>query len=405
EKKIRLITDWPNPTGLISNQEKVPSAISYQNGQVANWGYQVGRKEESFRWIKILLEPEPKYANTTQQVRDSNKLLSKLNITAEEVVRDYLRELWIYTKEDIRKRVMDDNWENTYTIHVVLTVPAMWSHTAKDKTLKAARDANLPRNIKLVTEPEAAALATLHDKANENALSAGDTFVVCDAGGGTVDLISYKVNKLNPLQIEECAISDGGLCGSIFLDTAFEKHICTLVGESKYAKIKPRHKLRMIEVFEVGVKRCFTMDSNKGYVVELEGIDDNVDEGIFDGCISLKNYGVLVAVPFDSMIHLSEDRILNPATNRYLATNQMRWLLRRVGPNDPKTYVKQLCSVQFTVPESQIWKERSYQSVVVPGKWRDMTFDLSVRLGNATLDYYVVYRNKLVAQVEATYME
>lgn len=128
-------------------------------------------KEESFRWTKILLEPESKYARTVQEVRDSNELLQKLNKTAEEVIRDYLREIWRYTAEYIRKRVGDDNWEETYTIHVVLTVPAMWSHAAKDKTLKAARDANLPANIKLVTEPEAAALATLHDKAEENALS------------------------------------------------------------------------------------------------------------------------------------------------------------------------------------------------------------------------------------------
>lgn len=46
--------------------------------------------EDSFRWIKILLEPE------------DNALLTKLNKTADEVVSDYLRALWAYTKEDIR---------------------------------------------------------------------------------------------------------------------------------------------------------------------------------------------------------------------------------------------------------------------------------------------------------------
>lgn len=46
----------------------------------------------------------------------------------------------------------------------------MWSHAAKDKTIKAARDAGLPHNIQPITEPEAAALATLQDKAEENTL-------------------------------------------------------------------------------------------------------------------------------------------------------------------------------------------------------------------------------------------
>ncbi|KAH7008907.1 hypothetical protein EDB80DRAFT_574486 [Ilyonectria destructans] len=407
QKKIRLITDWPNLGDSLANQDKVPSIISYNNGRVANWGYEVSCKEESFRWIKILLEPESKYARTVQEVRDSNELLQKLNKTAEEVIRDYLREIWRYTKEDIRKRVGDDDWEETFTIHVVLTVPAMWSHAAKDKTLRAARDANLPANIKLVTEPEAAALATLHDKAEENALAPGDTFIVCDAGGGTVDLISYKVNQTNPLEIEECAIGDGGLCGSIFLDTSFEKHIRTLVGETQYANIKPIHKLRMMKMFELGVKRSFTSESNKDYSVDLRGVEDNFDEGIEDDCITLKSYGVSLAVPFDHKIHLWQDRVLDPSNNTYMASNQMRWLLRR-EPEPPSRMdenVKQLCSVDFTVPEYKIWMETSYKSAAVPGKWRDMTFEVFVLLGSTTLDFVVAYQNEPVGHVEAKYMQ
>ncbi len=55
-------------------------------------------------------------------------------------------------------------------MQVVLTVPAMWSHKAKDKTLKAAKAAAIPGEIKMVTEPEAAALATLKDKAEAKTL-------------------------------------------------------------------------------------------------------------------------------------------------------------------------------------------------------------------------------------------
>lgn len=42
--------------------------------------------------------------------------------------------------------------------------------------------------VTLIKEPEAAALHTLHDLTFS--LRAGDAFVICDAGGGTVDLIS-----------------------------------------------------------------------------------------------------------------------------------------------------------------------------------------------------------------------
>lgn len=76
-----------------------------------------------------------------------------------------------------------------------------------DKRLKIARKVGLPQNIDLVTEPEAAALAVLKEKIKEGEfLKMGDCFVVCDAGSGTVDLISYKVIGLDPPAVEECAV-------------------------------------------------------------------------------------------------------------------------------------------------------------------------------------------------------
>lgn len=43
------------------------------------------------------------------------------------------------------------------------------------------------------------------------------------------------------------------------------------------------------------------------------------------------SYGIAVSEPFDSSIHLTEDRFLDPAEGIYRATNQMKWLLRRVS--------------------------------------------------------------------------
>ncbi|KAJ4245283.1 hypothetical protein NW762_014153, partial [Fusarium torreyae] len=115
----------------------------------------------------------------------------------------------------------------------------------------------------------------------------GDAFVVCDAGGGTVDFISYKVNNLKPLEIEECAVGDGGLCGSVCLDIAFEKYIKTLVGESQYNRLKDRDKKKMLLNFEYGVKRAFTVESTEDYSVDLRGVEDNEAEKIIDETISL----------------------------------------------------------------------------------------------------------------------
>jgi len=53
-------------------------------------------------------------------------------------------------------------------------------------------------------------------------LKVGESFVLCDAGGGTVDLISYTITELHPiLKIKEAAAGSGGLCGSTFLNRRF----------------------------------------------------------------------------------------------------------------------------------------------------------------------------------------
>lgn len=170
----------------VGNADKVPTRISYKNGQPHNWGGSVKSGEECFRWFKLLLDPKQKLANQAQAATSSRNLLGKLNKKADDVAVDYLRMVWQYTKDDIQRK-QGDNWETIYKLRVVLTVPAIWSAGAKERTLSIAKAAGLPEDISLVSEPEAAALAVLKEKNDEDAsLQVGDTFVVCDAGGGTV---------------------------------------------------------------------------------------------------------------------------------------------------------------------------------------------------------------------------
>lgn len=57
--------------------------------------------------------------------------------------------------------------------------------------------------------------------------------VLCDAGGGTVDLISYTVSSLTPiLTVNEAAPGDGALCGSSFLNRIFERHLIERCGSN-----------------------------------------------------------------------------------------------------------------------------------------------------------------------------
>lgn len=42
-------------------------------------------------------------------------------------------------------------------------------------------------------------------------LKIGDAFILCDAGGGTVDLISYEITKIEPLELRELVKGTGTL--------------------------------------------------------------------------------------------------------------------------------------------------------------------------------------------------
>jgi molecular chaperone DnaK (HSP70) len=60
------------------------------------------------------------------------------------------------------------------------------------------------------------------------------SFVICDAGGGTVDLISYTITNLKPiLEVHEATAGTGALCGSTFLNMRFAKFLRAKLGKEE----------------------------------------------------------------------------------------------------------------------------------------------------------------------------
>ncbi|KAL0255191.1 hypothetical protein SLS55_009721 [Diplodia seriata] len=168
--KVRVINDWPNPHAQNATADKVPTTVSYGgDGKLDRWGYANTPGDSTLKWFKVLLEPDNKYRNAVEEVQASMKLLNSIGKPPEDLTADYLSLIWKYTKDDLRRHQGQD-WEDIYALKVVLTVPAIWSAAAKEKTLRAAKAAGFPADITLVTEPEAAAIAVLKDKAAEEGL-------------------------------------------------------------------------------------------------------------------------------------------------------------------------------------------------------------------------------------------
>ena len=99
-----------------------------------------------------------------------------------EAVSDYLSMIYKHTMETLTRRY-GETFMSLTKVQFVLTVPAVWSDAAKDATLKAAEKAGMGNrhDLKLISEPEAAAVYTLK-AIQPNHLKIGDNFIVCDAG-------------------------------------------------------------------------------------------------------------------------------------------------------------------------------------------------------------------------------
>ncbi|RYP73513.1 hypothetical protein DL771_003552 [Monosporascus sp. 5C6A] len=177
-------------------------SISDLNG--VQWGFQVAPQapaEEVSEWFKLDLDPSLRPSTENRGTgRDAEKL-----------VTDYLSKLGEHLLYTLRLKLGEALVRNT-PFDFILTVPAIWSDLAKSKTLEACKRAGGPfRNspITLISEPEAAAIYTLHGL-DPHGLEVGDSFVICDAGGGTVDLISYTITNLKPiLEIKEASPGSG----------------------------------------------------------------------------------------------------------------------------------------------------------------------------------------------------
>jgi DNA-K related protein/Hsp70 protein len=91
-------------------------------------------------------------------------------------------------------------WDAAFRSHpladqdVVLTLPASFDQVARQLTVEAAAMAGLPR-VLLIEEPQAAFYAwlNLHHDGWEKIVTAGQTILVCDIGGGTTDFTLIRV--------------------------------------------------------------------------------------------------------------------------------------------------------------------------------------------------------------------
>ncbi|KAF9896280.1 Heat shock 70 kDa protein 12A, partial [Lobosporangium transversale] len=175
--------------------------------------------------------------------------------------------------------------------------PAMWTDYAKAIMRQAALQAGMitpldpPHRLLLISEPEAAALYC-EKKCDQFSIGHGERFMICDAGGGTVDLIVFEV-AVSPQgrTLREVTRGTGHSCGSIFLDERMEGLL-----RQKFSKwgndrpLTPANWVQLMDTFIHNIKPQFDgVDDQYLSMPAVPGRADltDYDIGLEDGVLTI----------------------------------------------------------------------------------------------------------------------
>ncbi|KAJ4271774.1 hypothetical protein NW762_000480 [Fusarium torreyae] len=270
--EIELVTSWDAQLDHCTDVAKAPTQLFYDKDNATTWGYSIPPAKDALKWFKLLLLEEvdiPVDLSNSVQLREARNLLKKSKKNAIEVVGCYLRKIWNHAIESIHRSVGVELLQKS-KFHVVVTLPAIWPDYAHERMRRAAKISGMldarpcgKTILVFVSEPEAAALATIKDLSKRSTIKKGDTMVICDAGGGTVDLISYVIKSMNPFVVKECVKGDGDLCGGVFLDEHFIKLIKRKVSAGSWENVSKAQERKFLnDGWEHKIKPQFS-DSNQ----------------------------------------------------------------------------------------------------------------------------------------------
>ncbi|KAI9271861.1 hypothetical protein BDA99DRAFT_433353 [Phascolomyces articulosus] len=281
------IQNWPQkggnfypkvPTLSVYPRQNQPGTKLSGRSTLSDWGHSAK---------KAMLKPHSEKKNILLsqfklQLDESLKQPPLENgLTPVQAVADYLLELHEHTLQELSRSFARNYHPDTFCY--CLTVPAVWSDKAKNLMRQAAIQAGLitpsdpPDRLILVSEPEAAALYCEETMTEQVQLKDKDRIMICDAGGGTVDLIVFQVNFANnskndntsrakKRELKEVTKGMGASCGSVFLDHRYQELLQSKLGDKIMSKINPRELYTMMENFTGAIKP------------EFNGVDDHFVE-------------------------------------------------------------------------------------------------------------------------------
>ncbi|KAG2198327.1 hypothetical protein INT47_003040 [Mucor saturninus] len=234
-KTIKTIIDkWPG--SRLNVFGKTPTLLTYDKkmkpkyfGEEARIQAKLHKELNLLENFKLFLCPESLenfygHTNDLEELKEQGGFTEdkdwKTEVHAVKVIADYLKLFKNHIIEHIVTKEMDEKFTfhnrskllKKYKMRYAITVPAMWNSSARDTMAQAAVEATIIKKdevdqLLIISEPEAAALHCEKRFTNYfNSLEGNinDTnFIVCDAGGGTVDLVTFNLQINEKKRIDD----------------------------------------------------------------------------------------------------------------------------------------------------------------------------------------------------------
>ncbi|KAJ5491999.1 hypothetical protein LT330_009208 [Penicillium expansum] len=321
---IKSVTHWPG-SGRDQSRGEVPSEMIYLGSNEYYWGYEARRHlkhahstgaslDDSSRLIrltKLILEDPGPNSKENDALSEVKKTLRYLGKSVKDVITDYLVEVFCYTKKHLKDH---ETFRETSPVEFSLATPAGWamrtSWSMQEIVREAAVKASLcqpsePLDLFIINEPEAAAAFALDVMVGTKRLQKGETFLVCDAGGGTVDITTYTVKAQNPLRLREAITPTGEDYGSTCVNRAMEKDLQDRFNSDSESEavlsekgISTKYQLfhDVFRNFEEELKRNF--DSSRGLdgyeYLDFHGLEPTLQAGL-NGSISFESNTIKIS--------------------------------------------------------------------------------------------------------------
>ncbi|KZP16338.1 hypothetical protein FIBSPDRAFT_794606 [Athelia psychrophila] len=277
--KFEEILRWPKQA---VPDAKVPSVLYYDTDDKAcAFGAEtddedtiIKAEEEEWRkteWWKLHLRP-----SHLPIIKDLKLPSLPANVTVDDIFADHLGYVNRQVKEYITSTYGDgaNIWDTlSPTMYVILTTPNGWEGSQQNRMRQAAIkaglvDANGGQRVKFVSEAEAAVLYAADTGSVNDWLVQDGHLIICDCGGGTIDITGYKITGTAPLRLEESSASRCYLAGAVFVTEAAKTYLKTHLKTTEWDNEDAINKA--VSSFDRSAKRKFEGPDSTSWI-QLDG--------------------------------------------------------------------------------------------------------------------------------------